>query len=202
MTNKEIDKLLFMLDKKSLEDVKKYLNREKEINISKIRQKTFENYLTTNKFFINTSTMPKLYVSDSKQIFTNGISIYIINSNFFKTNTKKLQIEKNYKRTTAHRFEIREKTDFDKYLNYAVSKYGNIESECIDLWDIANTKFTSVEYFNNINNSLHEEKFNTEEINTANILLDNPKYSISHSFPILKAEGKIGKCYILGYKNK
>ena len=30
--------------------------------------------------------------------------------------TLEQKIEKNYKRTTAHRFEIREKTDFDKYL--------------------------------------------------------------------------------------
>lgn len=41
MTNKEIDKLLSMVDKKSLDDVKKYLFSEK----AKLIQNAFENYM-------------------------------------------------------------------------------------------------------------------------------------------------------------
>ena len=41
-----------------------------------------------------------------------------------------------------------------------------------------------------------------KEIDTANILLDNPKFTICYKNPILKAESSLGKAYILGLKRK
>lgn len=54
MTNNEIDRLLEMLDNKSLEQVKKFLLNQKMKNINNLRQKTFENYMCNEwkKYFL------------------------------------------------------------------------------------------------------------------------------------------------------
>jgi len=93
-----------------------------------------------------------------------------------------------------------EKDNFDNYITRALTKYGTLDSECSDLYSINDGKYTYAEYHSWIDDKIQEEKFDSNEIDIANILLNNPKYSISHTNPILKAESKIGKVYILGYR--
>lgn len=197
MTNKEIDKLLTMLDKKTLVEVKKYLYNEKD----KIRQKTFEKYLTNNKFGSDLVRMPKLFFSMDKQCFTNGVSLYEINSNFFNTNTSNLSIQKNRKRTYNHRFEIKDEMQFNVFFDVLMEKYGLKETNPIEMSLAEEKKYTYVKYFDEESNQIEIRRFDTDEIDKCNIFLNNPKYNISTEMPILYAENDIGKVYILGYKN-
>lgn len=202
MNNREIDKLLSMLDKKSLDDVKRYLNEQKELNTKKLRQETFEEYLTTNYYQYNTEAMPKLYSDDNIQIFSNYISIYLINKNFFNIQTPKLIKGQSKIVTSAHRFQVVKKDVFDKLIEKIEKMTGHyyfdvrsMESDCE-----RKNKFYDVEYVDELYNKIHSEKFSKKEIDTADILLNNPKYIIYSKVPILKAESEIGKAYILGCK--
>lgn len=201
MTNKEIEKLLSMLDKKDLTKIREFLLYEQYTNNNKLRQKTFEEYLRTNKWGLNMDTTPGLYVDENVQKFTNGVSLYIINKNFFNTKTPKLIKGCARGAKSNHRFCYATNERFNEYLSKILLNFSNIFSDCLDIYTYENSKYTYVEYFNNIDKHLQTEKFDSKEIDTANIILNNPIYYISHNCPILKAESDIGKCYILGYKN-
>lgn len=190
MTNKEIDKLLDMVSKNDLLNIKKYLLKEKRVNNKKIRQDVFEEYLTTYTFGKNVMN-PKIYVDNTVQKFTNGVSLYVINKHFFDI--------KNPKLTKCCTFI--EKERFNMYYFNMETYFNPVFSECNTDKDFeAYLDYVLVEYFNNRNKQLQIEKFDKLEIDRANIILENPKYTISHNNPVLKAESKIGKCYILGYK--
>ena len=201
MTNKEIEKIFSMLNKNDLTSLRNFLLKEQDKNNNKVRQKTFEEYLRTNICGLNTTTTPKLYVDDNVQKFTNGVSLYIINKNFFNVKTPTL-IKGNAKGTRSnHRFEYVSNKCFYNYVSKILLQFSNIFSDCIDIYEIAgNERYTYVDYLSAIDNHIYTEKFNSKEIDTANIILDNPKYTISHNCPLLKAESEIGKCYILGFK--
>lgn len=201
MTNKEIEKLLSMLDKKDLSKIREFLLQEQYKNNNKLRQKTFEEYLRANKFGLDVNTTPKLYEDENVQKFSNGVSLYIINKNFFNTKTSILVKGSARGAKANHRFEHVGDEWFSDILSKILLKYSNIFSDCLDMYAYENSKYTYVEYFNDINKHLQKERFDSEEINTANIILNYPKYTISHNFPILKAESDIGRCYILGFQS-
>lgn len=204
MTNKEIDKLLSMLDKKGLEKVKDFLLKEKTIQESKLRQDTFEKYLKTNKFGLNFDTTPKLYDGEKLQKFTNGVSVYIINKEFFKTNTPKLIKASAKGARSNHKFEFVDEQFFEQYILKSIDYFGDVYSECTDYIETREyDTYTYVEYYNELIKDYCIEKFDREETDCANIILNNPTYYISHDIPILKAESDVGKCYIFGFrKNK
>lgn len=202
MTNKEIEKLLSMLDKKDLINIKKYLLEEQYKNNNKLRQRTFEEYLRTNKFGMDMNKTPRIYVDENVQKFTNGISLYIINKNFFNTQTPNLIKGSAKGAKSNHRFEYVSNICFAEYLSKILLNFSNIYSELEELYSIDDGKYTYAKYLSSIDNHLHTEKFDSIEVDSANIILNNPKYTISHNCPILKAESDIGKCYILGYKNQ
>lgn len=206
MTNKEIDKLLDMVSKNDLLNIKKYLLKEKRKNDSILRQKTFEKYLTNNIGGLNDLTIPSIHSNDNNntvQIFTNFASIYILNKKILNMGTSNLSFEKNRARKTSHRFKIVSKDEinkfinkFEKYLNS--SQYDVLSIEC---WSILKNDLYDIEYFDEEKQEKMTEKFLKREIDTADIILDNPKYTIYNDIaPILKAESNIGKCYILGCK--
>lgn len=202
MKREEIDKLLSMLDKKDLVSIKEFLLVEKHKSDNKLRQSAFEEYLITNKFGLNFERTPKLYVGENVQKFMNGVSLYIINKNFFQTNTPKL-IKASAKGIHAnHRFEYVDEPFFKEYLSKVILGFSNIFSECTDYIETREyDKYTCVEYYNNITKNTCIKKFDRKETDWANIILNNPTYYISHNYPILKAESEIGKCYILGLRN-
>ena len=132
MTKKEIEKLLSMLDKKDLNSMKEFLLSEQEKKDNQLRQSAFEEYLRTNKFGLNSKTIPKLYASENVQEFTNGVSLYIINKNFFNTQTPKL-IKGSAKGTKAnHRFDYASEEIFNNYILQILLNFSNIFSECTD----------------------------------------------------------------------
>lgn len=201
MTNKEIDKLLSMLDRKDLLSMKKFLLSEKEKKDNQFRQSTFEEYLRTNKFGFNLKTTPKLYSDNNIQKFMNGASLYIINKNFFRTQTPKLIKGSAKGAKTNHRFEYVSEEFFQKYIENILLNFSDIFTECTDYVQAReHDKYTLVKYYNNITKNQCIEKFDKKETDWADIILNHPAYYISHNFPILKAESEIGKCYILGYK--
>lgn len=203
MTNKEIEKLLSMVNKKDLLNMKKFLLNEKEKKDNQLRQSAFEEYLRTNKFDLNIKTTPKLYVGEDTQKFTNGVSLYIINKNFFNTQTPKLIKGCARGAKANHKFEYVSEDFFQNYISQILLNFSNIFSDCTDYIETREyDKYTLVEYYNNITEHLCIEQFDRKETDWANIILNNPTYYISHNFPILRAESDIGKCYILGFKNK
>ena len=189
MKLEEINKLLNMLDANDLISLRKYLLDEKK----EIKQKVFEKYLTDSIIDIN--RIPRLCLDGKKQKFTNGVSLYIINYKYFDTNTNKLNINKNT--TYDHRFLIESNNKFSNYLNSILFNYGCIDKEVI----LKNIKQYSYALHKD-SDDIFQGRFNKKEIEMADILLDNPTYKISSNMPILKAESKMGKAYILGYKWK
>lgn len=202
MTNKEIDKLLSMLDTEQLDNIKKFLLEQKEKNIAEFRQKAFEKYLTTNKYGMNIRRVPKLCIDDNTQRFTNGVSLYIINNNFFNTRTAKLMKGTAKGTWSKNRFEYIDKKAFMEFVSAILPDDSYIYSECSELVKKENDKYTYVDYKSWYDNKNYTERFDTTEIELANILLNNPKYLVAHNMPLLKAESNIGKAYILGFKHK
>lgn len=202
MTDVELEKLLSMVNKKDLLGIKEFLLTEKEKSDNKKRQSAFEEYLRTNKWGFNDKTVPKLYVDDDAQKFTNCVSIYIINKNFFNTQTPKLIKGCARGAKYNHKFEFASDEYFCENLAKILYRFGSSYSECTDYIETREyDKYTYVEYYNSLDSQLCIEKFDRKETDWADIILNNPTYHISHHQPILRAESDIGKCYILGYKN-
>lgn len=205
MTNKEIEKMLNFLDNEQLEELKKYLLSEKKKNNNILRQKAFEKYLTTNIFGLDGSTLPSIYsdVKDNIQIFTNFASIYILNKNFLNMITSYLSFEKNKARKTSHRYKLVSKEEINKYLGKFEEKLGFHEFDILSMecWSVLASTQYEVEYYDKEKEKKITEIFRKVEIDTADIILDNPKYTIyNDTMPILKAESEIGKAYIIGCK--
>ena len=207
MTNKEIEKILNFLDNEKLEELKRYLLTEKKRNNNILRQKAFEKYLTTNIFGLDGSTLPSIYIGskDNVQIFTNFASIYILNKNFLNMETSYLSFEKNKARKTSHRYKLVSKEEMNEYVSKFEEKLGFNQFDILSMecWSVlANTRY-DVEYYDEIKQKKIIEIFRKVEIDTADILLDNPKYTIyNDKMPILKAESEIGKAYIIGCKKQ
>ena len=190
-----------MLNRKDLNSMKVFLLKEKKKNGNKLNQSAFEKYLRNNKFGFNNNTTPKLYAGENSQKFTNYVSIYIINTDFLKTNTPKLIKSSSKNARSNHKFEIVSEDFFSKYILKCINDFGDVYSECTDYIETREyDTYTRVEYYNNIIKDFCIEEFDREETDFANAILNNPTYYISHNFPILKAESDIGKCYILGYR--
>lgn len=202
MKIEEIEKLLSMLDKKDLNSMKEFLLNEKTKKDNQLRQRAFEEYLRTNKWGLNVNTTPKLYIDDNVQKFMNGVSLYIINKNFFRTQTPKLIKGCARCAKSNHRFEYVSEEFFEKLIPKILLNFSNIYSECTDYIETREyDKYTCVEYYNVITENTCIEKFDRRETDWANIILNNPTYYISHNYPILRAESDVGKCYILGLRN-
>ena len=205
MTNKEIEKMLNFLDNEQLEKLKKYLLSEKKKNNNILRQKAFEKYLTTNIMGLDDKTMPLICsdVKDNVQIFTNFASIYIINKNFLNMASTNLSFEKNKARKTSHRFKLASKEEINKYVSKFEEKLGFNEFDILSMecWSVLAKTQYEVEYYDKEKEKKKTEIFRKVEIDTADIILDNPKYTIyNNKMPILKAESDIGKAYIIGCK--
>lgn len=190
MNSEELKKLLYVLRKNKLQYIKKNFSDEE------LRQKIFEEYLINNKFEYDPKKIPKLFSNNNIQYFTNGVSLYRLNNNFFDTNTTNLVLQKNTKK-----FEIVDESHFHIYFEFLKEKYGSISSYCDSCYLDKNEQYTYIDYIDLISSEVLTKRFDTDEIDTANLILKNPTYKISNSHPILHAENDIGKVYILGYKN-
>lgn len=205
MTNKEIEKILNFLDNEKLEELKRYLLTEKKRNNNILRQKAFEKYLTTNIFGLDGSTLPSIYIGskDNVQIFTNFASIYILNKNFLNMETSYLSFEKNKARKTSHRYKLVSKEEMNEYVSKFEEKLGFNQFDILSMecWSVLASTRYDVEYYDEIKQKKITEIFKKVEIDTADILLDNPKYTIyNDKMPILKVEGENGYAYVLGDK--
>jgi len=186
MSNEEVNKILSMLEKNELENLKKYLLKELYINNDANRQKTFENYLT------NKNNITRICENNGTQKFTNGNSIYIINSNLLNLETFKL--EKNKKE-----YKIVSDDIFENYL-MQLSYITNFDTNFNEIDDLNTKNDDKYVYVRPLKSKNSVKIYDNEEIKVANIILNNPKYYVSDCAAILKAESDIGKAYILSLK--
>lgn len=210
MTNKEIDSLLHMIDKNDIEVVKEFLNKTKEQNIIDLKQKTFEKYMckdgvSFNKFSNNYGTV--LFETDNNIIFSNGKSFYNINKKIFNLNSMKIQKSLCGKSIrTQHRIkrvDIETLNTYKERLKSLVTEFRHIEFD--EQLDKNKVRFTVYNPYYDFKDKLKEYisfDFSSKEIETAEILLNNPNFMMDISNPVLYGESEIGKCYILGLKKQ
>ena len=200
MTNNEIDKLLSMLDGKTLNEVKEFLLKQKNKNINNLRQRTFENYMCNKwKKFNWYDLNGTLIFEDNNNItFSNGISFYILNKGLVNiTSPKIINNMTNYAIQSQHRIRKMDEDLKDKLLNKAESfKTDLVEVQYGECVDKEITKLTSFINYSKV----IEFDFKTLELRTAEILLDNLKFKIDIENPLLYGENDNGKVYILGHK--
>lgn len=209
MTNNEIDKLLNILDVKTLEQVKQYLLKEKEKNIMKLRQRTFENYMCNKgkKFAFDDGRGNYICEKDSNIIFTNGISFYYINKNLINTNSPKI-IKNSTNNLVQYQHRIEELSNellagYEHKFEIFTSKLekAKIDDTYINKNLIKFLAYDEYHYLRDDIDDYVEKIFSKKEIEIANILLDNPKYEMDLYNPLLYGESNNGKVYILGFKN-
>jgi len=193
MSNEEVNKMLSMLESNELEKLKQYLLKEQYINNNIDRQRIFEDYIINSKQINNFS---RICINNGIQKFTNGRSIYILNTNLLITETLKLQ--KNEKK-----FKFVEPQIFDLYIDQ-ISSLTNFDTSFVPVNDLYITNKTkhAIAKFNTYNNELGSEIFEASEITTSKIILCDPEYKISTTASILKAESSVGKVYIFSSKSK
>lgn len=202
MTNNEIDKLLGLLNKEDLDRIKKFLTNEKEKNINKLRQKTFEKYMRNEgtKFAFDNYTSTMLFEKENKLFFSNGISLYYVNKKFF--DIKSTNILRN-RGLYHHRIKLINE-DFVQEIEDNLNKKWHFSLNNSDKY------FKNIMNIESKNDIIHcffeddtqkEKMFQSKEYDMANILLNSPNFKLANlDIPLLKAESKIGKCYILGLK--
>ena len=199
MTNKEIDKLLTMLDSKTLNEVKEFLLKQKNKNINDLRQKTFENYMCNIRNLYWGDTYGTVIFEDTNDItFSNGISLYILNKGLVDIKSSRII---NHMNNTAinpeHRINKIDEAKKFKLLNAVESFKTNLRQiQYTESVDKKITRLTSFIYYP----KEIEFDFKTEELNIADILLDKPELRMSAEHPLLYGENDNGKVYILGYK--
>lgn len=209
MTNKEIDNLLRMIDKNDIEVVKEFLNKTKEQNIINLRQTTFEKYMCNDgvvfkQFGDNSGTI--LFETHDNIIFSNGKSFYNVNKKIFNLNSMKIQknlcgssIRMQHRIT---RIDVETLNKYKERLKCFVSEFRPIEFD-YDQLDKNKVRFTVYNPYHDLKDNLDEYisfDFLSKEIETAEILLNNPNFMMDISNPVLYGESEIGKCYILGLR--
>lgn len=193
MSNDEVNKLLSMLERNELEELKQYLLKEQYINNNIDRQKVFEDYMINSKL---RNSFSRICVNNGIQKFTNGKSIYILNTNLLNAESFKLQ-----KNDT--KFKFVEPKIFDMYIEQ-ITTLTNYDTNFVPVNDlyVSNKSKQAIVKYDNYNNDVCSEIFDSSEITTSKIILCDPEYKISTIVPILKAESSIGKVYILNTNSK
>lgn len=209
MTNKEIDNLLRMIDKNDIEVVKEFLNKTKEQNIINLRQTTFEKYICNdgvvfNRFGVNHGTI--LFESDEKIIFSNGYSIYNVNKKIFNLGSSKIQKNLNGKSIRVQhkikKVDLDVINEYNRRLKMMITEFRPLECD-YDQLNKNKVRFTVHNPYHDLKDNLDEYisfDFLSKEIETAEILLNNPNFMMDISNPVLYGESEIGKCYILGLR--
>ena len=204
MTNKEIEKLLDILDKKSLDEVRTYLNKEKEKNSENIRMSAFETYIT-NKGIKAGSRSSTYYgrKNDNEFIFTNGISIYYVNEKFYSSVSnllyKIVKSQENKILAWVHRSYSMPLEKINK-LEKSLQRYKTnfIEAQYKENID---KNYTLLQNFDERFDTSIEHHFQRREIELSQKLLGESKLFIDERNPLAYTETDLGRCYILGIKN-
>ena len=150
------------------------------------------------KIFFNDSSGTLIFEDTNDIVFSNGISFYILNKGLVNiTSPRIVKNMTNYGIHYEHRIQKMSMDRKDKLLNKVESLKNNLTeiqyAECVDK---VVTRLTSFIYYPNE----IEFDFKTSELNTAEILLDNPELKMNTNYPLLYGENDNGKVYILGYK--
>ena len=198
MTTEEANKLLDLLNKNKLEQLREYLKSQKIKHFNVNRQQTFEKYMDCRNYKRN----PVLYEDkeNGRIIFSNRYSLYYVNNNYLNANSLKIM-----------RNPFGGRVDFECIQNLEdnVKKYitNLVEAE---FFTMPIAEETSKPYYtygspttlveSTIPEKIVEAHFNQQEIEFADIILDRPKYKMDEESPLLLAESEFGKAYILGYR--
>ena len=203
MSNEEIDKLLSMLDTNLLEEVKKFLLKEKEQNIVETRQKFFEKYMCNDgmPWFYDNNYGTIIHIREDQVIFSNYYSIYFVNKNLLNITSPKIiknmtssKIRKQYKITEV---------DIDCIEKYEkkLESFSSIFRPISFMEKASKTQLRVSTYRpHSITKILSEGIFSSKEIEYAQNILGNPEFKLGLDHPILYGENEIGKVYILGFK--
>jgi len=189
MTNEEIDIILkkVNLEISNLQDLRNFLLDKKRKNNDEKRQNAFEKYLATPNILGSSS---KIYFDPKSIIFSNGISIYIVRTEYFKINNCSFISNNKDKK-----FKIVEFREINKYVDKINNLYKKFENSCL-LYESFGT--VTAEWYDEMCGKLNIDNFYAKEVEFCDSILDEPLYRISESNPILKAESEIGKAYIIG----
>lgn len=200
MTIEEANKLLDLLNKNKLEQLREFIENQKIIHCDFKRQKTFEEYMDCRNYERN----PVLYEDqkNGKIIFSNRYSLYYVNSNYLNANS--LKIMRNPFGGRVDLEHIQEMEDkIKKYItNLIEAEYFTVSTTKVIqkpfyVYDVPTTLVEST-----IPGKLVETHFTQQEIEFADIILDRPKYKVDENSPLLLAESEVGKAYILGYRKE
>lgn len=200
MTIEEANKLLDLLNKNKLEQLREYIENQKIEHFDLKRQQTFEKYMDCRNYKKN----PVLYdeQKNGQIIFSNRYSLYYVNSNYLNTNSVKIM---------RNPFGCRVDFKYVKKLEDNIKKYitNLVEAE---FFTTPISQITPKPYYtygspttlveSTIPGKLIEAHFNQQEIEFADIMLDSPKYKMDEESPLLLAESEVGKAYILGYRKE
>lgn len=200
MTEKEIQRLLDMLDKKGLEETKKFLLKEKNKSRNEKKVEVFEDYITNRLVKPNDISLNGTYYSEEngRLVYTNGISIYYVNpelkellmpsilkhstTNIIQNYYQRVRLMDNEKLSTISKKVALYENSF------TLAKFNRTVHGKSELLDVFLSKDDT------------EFIFSSREIMISNIILDNPEYEIGIHEPIIRASTQLGKVYILGYK--
>ena len=203
MKNTEINKLLNLLNKNKLEEIKDYLLSEKEKNKSEARQRYFEKYMCNDgkTYSLKYGKGTVMNSRENEIIFSNGISLYYVNKSLFNIDSAKIIKHTDSKKVLPH-----------KYINLVNDKYIKRIENSFNINNLESTFIypNAIEYIYDKTitisiidcDDILEKHFLKSEFDQANEILDNPKFKVSSSDPLLYAESNIGKCYILGLNPK
>ena len=198
MTIEEANKLLDLLNKNKLEQLREHIENQKIEHFDLKRQKAFEEYMDCKNYISN----PILYEDkeNGRIIFSNNFSLYYVNSNYLNVNSLKIMRNPFGARAEKARFS-KARANINQQINHLVeAQYFTVSTvnktkKPYYMYEVATTLVEST-----VPGKLIEAHFNQKEIEFADIILDRPKYKIDEESPLLLAESEIGKAYILGYR--
>lgn len=202
MTEKEIQNLLNLLDKKGLEETKKYLINEKNKFNENEKINKFENYITNKGIKSDRiNSNGTYYYDDTKNlIFTNGISIYYINPNLaqlFEPVILRHRLNKTQPQW-HHRINLMNEVMLKSFKK----KIDSLEDNFVPAQFLStNSRYGFIHTFTSEAGNI-KFAFSSREIEISDTILDEPKYEIGIHSPILHAENEFGKVYILGLQPK
>lgn len=202
MTEKEIQNLLNLLDKKGLEETRRYLIEEKDIIKENKKINTFDDYITNKGIKPDRINSNGTYYYDDTMnlVFTNGISIYYVNpklAKLFEPVILRHRLNK-IQPQWHHRINLMNEVMLKSFKNKIDSLEDNFAlAEFLS----TNSRYSFIHTFSSQDGNAKFD-FSSREIEHSDIILDEPKYEIGIHSPVLRAENELGKVYILGLHPK
>ena len=181
------EKIVSYLDGNNIDELRKYLEKEKTKFYLQEARKKLTTYL---KYSQNSFTTFCGYMDDGKIVLFNAISAYILNSDEILTPNRKQDLKLQNPNYTRENIQIVENA-FNKFENCGALPVGKIEPN--NLW--------TGQSFVSSDDETISQKFETQNFNYAQFFLgENTQYAVCKNIPACLANSEKGKGLILGIK--